>query len=606
MTTKQILSLEKAIKLGIECHGSGRLEEAYQLYQFILKNSPNNTQILHLLGVLAMQTNNSNAAMQIFSQVLVIDPDHVNALYHSGVIQRERLETEIAMASFRKVLEIDPSHIEARSELGMCLQKLDYLDEAVEQFNLVLDKNPSHLLAAGNIVTLYMHSCQWKELENYIPIMDRLNKQAIKDGSMPGEILSCNIARIDNPKINLQMAECHSKKIEKTVAASRLNFNFASRKNPTKKLTIGYLCNNFNNHPTGHLICRLFEKHDRNKFNIIAYSHGGRDEYYYPIIKAGCDSMVDITAMADQHAAQKIYADGVDILIDLKGHTPEARLGIFAHRPAPVQITYLGFPGTSGAKFFDYIITDKVVSPPHHKEYYSEQFFYMPDCYQINDSEQKISDKTFTRADMGLPENAFVFSSFNQCYKIDPVMFDVWCRILEKTPGSVLWLLDNNKAAVRNLKIQVSLRGIDQDRVIFAELFKNKAEHLARVKLADLALDTRICGGHTTSSDMLWAGVPVVTMLGKHFASRVCSSLLTAIGLPQLITNNLEEYENLCLKLASNPEALLSLKQILAENRLTKPLFDTEKFTHNLEKGYQEAWDRFVNGDSGKKPIVIS
>jgi protein O-GlcNAc transferase len=295
-------------------------------------------------------------------------------------------------------------------------------------------------------------------------------------------------------------------------------------------------------------------------------------------------------------AAQKIYDDQVDILIDLKGYTKDTRLALCAHRPAPVQASYLGFPGTTGAEFIDYIITDRIVSPEEHASYYSEKFVYLPHCYQANDHTQPISNKAWRKEDCGLPEHCFVFCSFNRTYKIEPVMYEVWMGILQKVPEGVLWLLSDTHVAEANLKREAAERGISSDRIVFAKMLP-KDEHLARLRLADLALDTRIVNGHTTTSDALWAGLPVITLEGFHFASRVSASVLTAIGLPEVIVHSLEEYESLAVRLANNPPQLQEIQKRLAENRLTAPLFDTPRFARNLERAYQEMWNIFAAGE---------
>ncbi len=299
-------------------------------------------------------------------------------------------------------------------------------------------------------------------------------------------------------------------------------------------------------------------------------------------------------------AATKINQSGVDILVDLKGHTRNNRLEICALRPAPVQVTYLGFPGTSGADFLDYILTDRIVTPEDQSPYYSEQFAFLPHCYQINDHKQEISDTPFTRLDFGLPEDSFVFCSFNTNYKIEPVMFDVWMSLLNKVPNSVLWLLKSNELAASNLESEAEARGIDAKRLIFAEKIP-KDQHLARYRLADLALDTRIYGGHTTTSDALWAGVPVLTLQGAHFASRVSASILNAVGLSELVTRNLADFQSLAIKLSQNSDELEALKAKLARNRLSEPLFDTPLFVANLESLYRRMWDKFLSGEAASK-----
>jgi protein O-GlcNAc transferase len=323
-----------------------------------------------------------------------------------------------------------------------------------------------------------------------------------------------------------------------------------------------------------------------------------------PQIQRDCDKFVDIISLSRTEAAQRIYRDQVDILVDLKGYTKDTRLAICALRPAPVQVSYLGFPGTTGADFIDYIITDKIVTPEEHAPYYSEKFVYLPHCYQVNDNTQPIANKAWKKKDFGIPENSFVFCSFNRSYKIDPVMFDVWMRILQQVPESVLWLLFSNKTAEENLRREAVDRGVQSERLISARMLPKDA-HLARLRCSDLALDTRIVNGHTTTSDALWAGVPVITLQGGHFASRVSSSALSAIGLPELITHSLEEYEALAVQLAHNPAELQELRQRLARNRLVTPLFDTPRFVRNLESAYKEMWKIFLAGETPRQIEVL-
>ena len=317
---------------------------------------------------------------------------------------------------------------------------------------------------------------------------------------------------------------------------------------------------------------------------------------YRKKIESDCDAFVDIRDLSTIDTAKRIREDDIDILVDLKGHTKDHRLGICALRPALILATYLGFPGTTGANFFDYVITDRTVTPEEQAPYYTEKFAYLPHCYQVNDHTQAISDKPYARVDFGLPEDGFVFCSFNQSYKIEPVMWDVWMRIMRHVDGSILWLLDNNEMAKHNLKREASARDVNPDRIVFAAKLP-KPEHLARLKLADLFLDTRIYNAHTTGSDALWAGVPLITLQGKHFASRVASSLLGAIDLPELVTHSLADYEALAVRLARHSDALLAFRERLSRNRLTKPLFDTPRFARNLENAYQQMWDAHLSGN---------
>jgi protein O-GlcNAc transferase len=340
--------------------------------------------------------------------------------------------------------------------------------------------------------------------------------------------------------------------------------------------------------------------HNRNEFKVFSYSYGPSDgSHYRKKIEQGCDRLTDLRHLGDRDAAKQIYDDQVHILVDLMGHTGNSRLGICAYRPAPVQVTYLGYPGGTGAEFFDYMITDRTVSPKEHASFYSENLVYMPHSYQVNDHLQIISEKDWKRRDFGLPEKSFVFCSFSQPFKIEPLMFDIWMNILKQIPESVLWLLCRNASAEENLKREAESRGVSSARLVFAKELP-KGEHLARQRHADLVLDTRIYNGHTTTSDALWAGVPLITLQGDHFASRVSASLLKAVGLSELITHSLKEYEKLAVRLSGNPPELMEIRQKLERNLHTEPLFDTPRFVKNLEKAYQEMWRIYKTGEKPK------
>jgi protein O-GlcNAc transferase len=378
---------------------------------------------------------------------------------------------------------------------------------------------------------------------------------------------------------------------------TRITFSFNDRKATKRKIVIGYLSRNFLNHPTAHLTLSLFGLHNRSEFEIFTYSYGKDDgSSHRKRIQRDSDKFVELGNLSYADAAKCIYEDQVDILVDLMGYMKGTRLEICAVRPAPIQVRYLGLAGTTGAHFFDYIITDRIVTPEDHASLYSEQFVYMPNSYQINDHSQMISNKTFRKEDFGLPGDSFVFCSFSNAYKVEPVMFNIWMNILRQVPKGVLWLQQEGKTAEKNLRKEAEGRGVNPERIVFTNKLP-KQEHLARLSLADLALDTRIVSGAATTSDALWAGVPVITLQGGHFASCMSSSILTSIGLPELITHGLEDYEALAVRFAHNPDELREIRQKLNKNRLTKPLFDTPRFARNLEKAYKEMWELFLAGE---------
>jgi predicted O-linked N-acetylglucosamine transferase (SPINDLY family) len=359
------------------------------------------------------------------------------------------------------------------------------------------------------------------------------------------------------------------------------------------RIRLGYYSADFYIHPVAFLIAELIETHNKEKFETIAFSFGPdiKDQMRNRLSNA-FDKFIDVRNKTDNEIALLSRRLEIDIAIDLVGYTSKNRTGIFSYRVAPIQINYLGYPGTMGANYIDYIIADKTLIPAKSNKFYSEKIIYLPNSYQANDRTRLISDKQFTKAALGLPENGFVFACFNNNYKILPSTFDLWCKILVKVEGSVLWLLDDNPIAKKNLIKEAVARGIDSTRVVFAERIE-LSEHLARHRQADLFLDTFPYNAHTTASDALWAGLPVLTLMGESFASRVAASLLTAIDLPELITSSQEHYEALAIELATNPAKLKEIKTKLESNRLTTPLFDTPRFTKHLEDAYTKMCKRY-------------
>lgn len=351
-----------------------------------------------------------------------------------------------------------------------------------------------------------------------------------------------------------------------------------------ERIKIGYFCADFHRHPTGHLIAGLFESHHRSKFEIFAFSlRRVRDDDMHKRIVGAVDRFIDVSGDSDKDVATLSRSLEIDIAIDLNGLITNNRMGVFRYRAAPVQVNYLAYPSTLGASYMDYIIADHVVAPD--EAFYTERVVRLPDCYQVNDGQRHVSDRQFTRAELGLPENGFVFCCFNNNFKIMPRMFDVWMRILRAVDGSVLWLLEDSSAAAANLCREAERRGVARNRLVFAKRVQQE-DHLARQAAADLFLDTLPYNAHTTASDALWVGVPVLTCMGDSFASRVAASVLRAIGLPELIAPTLGEYEALAINLARDPNMLADLKRRLRVNRKSSPLFDLERFTLNIEAAY--------------------
>jgi len=480
--------------------------------------------------------------------------------------------------------------------MGVVLAEEGRRDEAIDCFQKAIAINPDYAEAYSYLIHQAQHTCDWHLMSRFSERLDILIRRATDNGQSIIEPPFICMARNSDPVMNLTVAKTWSRKIEQPLQNVKLPFSFETRRQKKPKLTIGYLSGDFHDHATAHLMLSLFGLHDREKFEVHCYSYGPEDNSRYrnQIIEES-DQFIDIRERSHIDTARSIYEEEVDILVDLKGHTKGARLGILACRPAPIQVHYLGYPGTTGADFIDYLITDRIVTPEDHAPYYNEKLVFLPHCYQVNDDQQEIASRNWNRDTLGLPNKGFVFSSFNLPYKIDPVMFDSWMQILQQVPNSALWLFGDNENAICNLRREAADRGVEPDRLVFAQKIE-KAEHLLRLKWADLALDTRIVNGHTTTSDSLWAGVPVITLQGSHFASRVSSSLLHAVGLSELVTYRLEEYEKLAVQLASHPCELRAIRHKLNVNRLKTPLFDTARFVRNLEHAYSQMWRIFLEG----------
>ena len=596
---------EAHANLGVTLQGLGELDGAVASFHRALAVKPDYAEAHSNLGNALKAQGKPDEAIASYQKALAIKPDYAEAHNNLGNALRQSGKLDDAVASYHQALAVKPDYAEAYSNLGIALLDLGKLEDAIAAYRECLRIEPDYETVAVNLLSQLRHACAWTDVAELEPKVGEFTRRSIREGGTvalrPFDSLTSNADGSENHAV----AQAKCREIAKKMSALKTGFHASGGKSPRPGITIGYLSSDFRDHATAHLMSGLFGLHDRGDFNVFTFSHGQNDgSAYREKIINDSDRFIDIQTAGHSEAAGIIFESGVDILVDLNGHTRDNRLEICALRPAPVQAAFLGFPGTTGADFLDYIITDKIVTPEDQSAFYSEKPVYLPHCYLINDHMQRISEASFTRSDFGLPAEGFVFCSFNGNYKIEPVMFGVWMNLLKKVPGSVLWLLRSNDLAERNLKSEAEARGVTGDRLIFAEDMP-KDRHLARYRLADLALDTRICGGHTTTSDALWAGVPVVTMLGAHFPSRIPASLLAAVGLEELVTHGLEDYEALALGLSRNPGELRELKAKLARNRLSEPLFDTPRFVANLERAYRRMWEKHLSGEAPSGIEVI-
>jgi protein O-GlcNAc transferase len=453
----------------------------------------------------------------------------------------------------------------------------------------VLALSPQHAHAFVEMLSCHLLTCNWERVETLAAqLPDRI---ADRRSIMAPFIL------LGLPVTAAQLLAC----TEHYVAHKLARVTPLPRRLPPRRegpIRLAYLSADYRRHATAFLAAGLFERHDRRRFEVLGVSFGIDDgSDMRARLERAFDRFHDVSARTDRDVATLLRDLEVDIAIDLKGHTDEARPGILAYRAAPIQVNYLGYPGTLGADFVDYVIADKIVLPHDQQPYFTEKIVHLPGCYQVNDATRAASARPWTRSDAGLPERGFVFCCFNQTWKLNRVLFDRWMRLLRAVEGSVLWLFQTNEAAAANLRREAEARGVAASRLIFAR-FAELPDHLARLGLADLFLDTLPCNAHTTASDALWAGVPIVTALGDTFAGRVAASLLQAVGLPELATRNLDEYEALAIRLATEPALLQATRAKLAGNRSTCSLFDTDRFCRQIEAAYAAMVDIWQRGES--------
>ena len=473
------------------------------------------------------------------------------------------------------------------------MSNLKRFDETIEHYDKALSLRPSIDWVPGDLLHTKMKICSWSDLPQSL---EGISKKVAANEKATNPF----------PLLALHDDIFQHKKSSEIYIQSKYAFKPVLgpiAKHPqSQKIRVGYFSADFKNHPVAFLAAQLFEIHDKSKFETYAFSLVNATDEMRGRLQLAFDHFIDTQVMSDIEVAQLSRSLDIDIAVDLTGITASSRTGIFSYRVAPIQVNYLGYPGTMGADYMDYIVADKILIPPQSQQFYSEKVVYLPNSYQVNDRQRLISDRQFTRQELGLPEHGFVFCCFNNNYKILPATFNGWMRILKAVEGSILWLFQDNTWAVENLKKEAQKQGVDAQRLVFSERLP-LPEHLARYRQADLFLDTFPYNSHTTASDALWAGLPVLTLMGRSFASRVAASLLNAVGLPELITNIQEEYEALAIELAMNPIKLKDIKLKLVNNRLTTPLFDTPLFAKNIESAYIKMYDRY-QADLGPEHIL--
>jgi predicted O-linked N-acetylglucosamine transferase (SPINDLY family) len=568
----------------------GEWTKALEFYVRALQLATHDADIHNDLGYLYRQQGDFAQAEQAFRQALVCNPQHVAAWLNLGSLLQDLLRYTEAERSYQQALKIAPHRWEIMHNLGnLCQYQLKY-EQAVDWFSRAWQAAPEAWGTLSSLVHQQQQICDWTDLAQRSQlILQNLAQDKLQRDSLP--ITPFNLITLPVETTAEQQALGTRRWVEHRLQKYQNQRRAVHTLQRTDgKIHVAYLSADFHEHATAYLIAELLERHNSQRFHVSAYSIGQKtDSPMRRRLVNAVQEFVDLSEVSYTAAAQKIVADGVQILVDLKGYTFDSRPQILAQRPAPIQVNYLGYPGTMAAEFMDYIFVDPFVVPLHQQPYYAEKLVYLPGCYQANDSQRAIAARTPTRAECGLPDRGFVFCSFNNSYKITPQMFSLWMRLLQAIPGSVLWLLEGNQGVIPNLTREAAFRGIDPRRMIFAPR-KNLPEHLARYRVADLFLDTFPVNAHTTASDALWAGLPVLTLVGNTFVSRVAGSLLQAVGLSEMISNNWDEYEALASRAVHDPSWLNQVRLRLSENRHRCGLFEAGRITRAVETAYEQMW----------------
>jgi len=571
----------------------GRLEEALLAYGRAVTLRKDYADAINNAGIALQDLGRAGEAVEHYRRLLEMMPARADVCNNMGTALLAEGRLDEARMAFEQALTHKPDFPEAFYNLGNAWRELGNLAEAIAAYRNALRLRPDYTDAFSQLLYHRAQACEW---ENYEGDREKLIDMVRAGARVPPFYLFATPASASDQLI------CAQHWIEAIRPRRKTAFGHQVLVEE-KRIRLGYLSGDFHQHATAQLMAELFECHDRDRFEVFAYSYGPDDNSPMRTrLDRAFDRFVDVRALSHHDAAELIHADKIDILIDLKGYTHQARPAIAAHRPAPVQVSYLGYPATMGADFIDYIIVDPFVVPASQQPFFSERLVHLPGSYQVNDRRRETAIASTSRQNCGLPSEGLVLCSFNSSYKISPAIFDIWMRLLRSVPGSVLWLLEANGLVEGNLRSEAGKRGVDSGRLIFAPVVP-QAQHLGRHRHADLFLDTLPCNAHTTASDALWAGLPVLTCTGDTFAGRVAGSLLTAIGMTALVTGSLEEYEQMAQALVRDPQRLIALRQKLERNRAASPLFDLPKSTRNIEAAYTRMWQAW---QSRQQPAAFS
>jgi len=521
-----------------------------------------------------------------YDHALVLKPDLAEAWLGRGNVFIELRQYDYALAAYDRALELKPDLAEAWLGRGTTFYELKRYDDAIAAYGRALALKPNLDYAASLRLRAKLTICDWTDLEAEIAQLLATMKER--------RLSSDAFAILTIPSSSADQLQCARRCIQDQPTYPPI---WRGEVYTHDRIRVAYLSADFHEHPTAYLLAGLFEQHDKSRFEITGISFGpNRDSPMRHRLRGAFEHFVDVWDKSEEDIADLVRRLEIDIAVDLMGHTKDSRLGVFARRPAPIQVSYLGYLGTMGAEFIDYVIADQIALPSDQQKNYTENIVHLPDCFLVNDSRLAIAPYTPSRGDVGLPAEGFLFCSFNNSYKLGRPMFELWMRLLHAVEGSVLWLVETNAEMAVNLRREAQRCGIDPGRIIFAPRIA-LSEHLARQRLAGLFLDTTPYNAGATGAAALWSGVPLLTMIGKTFVGRMAASMLHAVGLPELVTESLPDYEALALKIATEPALCASLKDKLARNRETYPLFNTERFTRHIEAAYTKMWKRYQGGE---------
>ena len=597
-------NLSALLLLGRQLHRIGRFEAALDCARRALAVTPSSAAALALVAELLAERGRTDEALDHARAAVRQDARSADAQRAMAIVLQKQGDREGAVRAFTAAVALAPQRADLLAALADAQGRAGCRDEAIASLQQAIAVDGTFAEARSRLFVELRDVCRWAEADALRPEIDKAVQRALAAGNRPSEAPFIDVMLHEDLARNLAVARGWAREVERRAEGLRRPTWQTATDGP---LTVGYLSDELRDHPIGHHLAGLFARHDRNRVRVHAYSYGRNDESDWARrAREGAELFVDIGDLGDEAAAARIAADGVQILVDLKGYTSNARLEIIALRPAPLQASWLGFPGSYGARFIDYALSDRIVTPPAFQPFFDEALCCLPNTYQVNDDRlaldaPPLARNVANRIAAGLPAEGFVFCCFNKAFKVPAALFDLWLGILGAVPGSCLWLWGRDPRAIEALRARTRARGIDPARLVFAQRVP-LPQHLRRIPLADLALDSMPYNGHATTANALWAGVPVLCVLGKHFASRVSASLLTAAGLPELVMPDMEAYRSRAIELAQHPGTLQQLRDRLTAAQATAPFFDTARFVRNLERAYEAMWARHARGE---KPATL-